>query len=221
MITNIQVQSYFQKPATVSLVLPFLKSSVDFSRLCWAQFNEYWPLCRISPQKRWLYEDVFHSDFNLAFQAPKKDQCGLCYRFEHSSPEQQATLKPVYENHHRRNDEARAELDRCKVEAFENPMQFHSITMDLEKVLLCPHVEVKDAFYKRKLSVYNFTVCSQANNQGYCFYWSEIDGKKGSAEIASCLFDYLQRIPETTRIVSIFSDTCGGQNRNITVRIWR
>ena len=34
-------------------------------------------------------------------------------------------------------------------------------------------------------------------------------------EIATCLLRYFQTLPKTTTHVSSFSDTCGGQNRNI------
>lgn len=71
---------------------------------------------------------------------------------------------------------------------------------------------------KRKLCCYNFTVYEQAlPNDAHCYLWSEVDGKLGSNEIGSCLFYYLLSFPDTVKEISMFSDTCGGQNRNQNV----
>lgn len=50
-------------------------------------------------------------------------------------------------------------------------------------------------------------------NKAYCLCWSEVNGKKGSCEIGTCLLYYLSQIQEVKHL-TIFSDTCGGQNRN-------
>jgi len=73
-------------------------------------------------------------------------------------------------------------------------------------------------YYKRKLCCYNFTFYEQAEpNDGHCYLWSEVDGRRGSNEIGSCLLQYLQSLPNTVQEISMFSDTCGGQNRNQNV----
>jgi len=73
-------------------------------------------------------------------------------------------------------------------------------------------------YYKRKLCCYNITVYEQAKpNDGHCYLWSEVDGERGSNEIGCCLLHYLQSFPATVEEVSMFSDTCSGQNRNQNV----
>ena len=73
-------------------------------------------------------------------------------------------------------------------------------------------------YYKRKLCCYNLTIYEQAPpNEAYCYLWSEVNGKRGSNEIGSCLFNYLKRLPNHISEISMFSDTCGGQNRNQNV----
>ncbi|KAK7489266.1 hypothetical protein BaRGS_00019518 [Batillaria attramentaria] len=69
-------------------------------------------------------------------------------------------------------------------------------------------------YYKRKLSVYNFTVYSLADGKATCFVWDETNGRRGSVEIATCLFLYLKSLPVTVKDVILYSDCCGGQNRN-------
>lgn len=74
-------------------------------------------------------------------------------------------------------------------------------------------------YYLRKLNVYNFTIYEAAEpNNGYCFFWNEINGKRGSCEIGSCLLNFVNNhVPPHVNHITIFSDTCGGQNRNVQI----
>ena len=69
-------------------------------------------------------------------------------------------------------------------------------------------------YYKRKLCVYNFTICEANSRVGHCYLWNELDGKRGSSEVGSCTGHYLSSLPDTVKRVSFHSDSCGGQNRN-------
>lgn len=69
-------------------------------------------------------------------------------------------------------------------------------------------------YYKRKPSTYNFTVYDQCSQEGKCFIWSEVNGNRGSCEIGTCLLKHLSELPERVQHVTLFSDCCGGQNRN-------
>ena len=70
-------------------------------------------------------------------------------------------------------------------------------------------------YYKRKLCCCNFTVFEQAQPQeARCYLCSKVDVKRGSDEIGSCLLQYLQSLSDSVTEVSMFSDTCGGENRN-------
>jgi len=63
-------------------------------------------------------------------------------------------------------------------------------------------------YYKRKLCCYNFTVHEQAQpHEAHCYLWSEVDGKRGSNEIGSCLLQYLHSLPDSVTEVLMFSDT--------------
>ena len=64
------------------------------------------------------------------------------------------------------------------------------------------------------LSVYNFTVYSVVDGGSTCYTWSEVEGKRGSYEIATCVHLYLSSLPASVREVTIYSDCCGRQNRN-------
>ena len=47
--------------------------------------------------------------------------------------------------------------------------------------------------------------------------WSEVEGNRGSNEIGTCMHKWLEQLPSAIKEVFLFSDTCGGQNRNQNV----
>lgn len=50
--------------------------------------------------------------------------------------------------------------------------------------------------------------------------WNESIASRGGQEVASCLLKHLKcHIPENTKHVILWSDSCGGQNRNIKVTL--
>lgn len=66
------------------------------------------------------------------------------------------------------------------------------IIFDFQKVLTTLKTEACSLYYKRKLSVYNFTIYDVIRHEATCYVWSENDTKKGSNEVASCLFHYIE-----------------------------
>ena len=70
-------------------------------------------------------------------------------------------------------------------------------SFDLESVLQLPTSNVSLTYYSRKLCVYNLTVWEgKRPNEGHCFTWPEIEGKRGSNEIATCLYSWLKQLPK-------------------------
>jgi hypothetical protein len=47
--------------------------------------------------------------------------------------------------------------------------------------------------------------------------WHEVIGGRGSNDIASCLYQKILNLPNNVIHVVTYSDTCGGQNRNINM----
>ncbi|KAJ8877184.1 hypothetical protein PR048_021638 [Dryococelus australis] len=71
----------------------------------------------------------------------------------------------------------------------------HLLEFDLEAVWYCPSINAKAIFYKRRLAVYNLTEYNTSKKK------------------TPCLLKELQNITDGEPIY-LFSDTCGGQNRN-------
>ena len=91
---------------------------------------------------------------------------------------------------------------------------YHSVTFDLLAVLTTPSAGDAQIYYKRKLSVYNFTIYDNSSTNGHCYLWDETERGRGANEIASILLSYLHNLPRSVRHFTSFSDTCAGQNRN-------
>ena len=88
-------------------------------------------------------------------------------------------------------------------------------TFDLEKVLNMPKSESSSMYYKRKVSLYNFTVYNLATKEESCNVWNETIGKRGANDISSFLWRYINQETEKRKTsFHFYSDNCGGQNRN-------
>jgi hypothetical protein len=61
------------------------------------------------------------------------------------------------------------------------------------------------------------TVFDLRSKAGYCFMWDETVAKRGSCEIASCLWLWLKNLPQMVERVTLYSDSCSGQNKNINM----
>ena len=93
------------------------------------------------------------------------------------------------------------------------------LTFDLKQSLPTPKISTNVVFYKRQMWTYNFGVHDCSTDKGYMYMWPESTASRGSKEITSCLNKHLQRSSSATEL-TVFSDACGGQNRNINVALY-
>lgn len=91
-------------------------------------------------------------------------------------------------------------------------------TFDLQKTLETPSLSTSVAYYKRQLWTYNLCIYNEVTGQAYMYMWSENVASRGADEIGSCVIKHLQaHIGANTKKVYLYSDSCGGQNRNINM----
>lgn len=164
------------------------------------------------PCSEYVYRQEFHT-YNFAFHVPKKDMCNRCVAFSHLSPEEKAKEAETHAEHLAMKDMAQAEKTKDKERCSRDP-SFRSYTFDLQQTLQTPSSHANLFYYKRKFSSYNLTVFCQSSKDATCFLWPETEGKRGSCEIGTCLMRVLNSLPAHVKHVSLFSDCCGGQNRN-------
>jgi len=163
---------------------------------------------QVKPAKQHMYRQTFHSEFNIGFQEPKKDLCSKCEAYKNGSVSEED-----YISHQARKEKARREKEQDK-ESAKREIDTHSCCFDMEQVLPCPFTNVSTMFYKRQLNCYNLTVYSLGDSEVVCYLWNETQGKRGTSEVGTSLVHYLKSLPTTVQHVILYSDCCGGQNRN-------
>jgi len=90
------------------------------------------------------------------------------------------------------------------------------VTFDMQKTLPLPKVPTYIVFYKRQIWLYNLGVVLSKNEKSMCFTWLENEAGRGSQEISSCLSVFIeQHLDHGVKKLELWSDSCGGQNRNI------
>ena len=189
----------------------YLEATLNVSKM----YSLYLEFCKdnnITPVLETYYRHVFDSEFNLSFHKPKKDYCSFCHQYNSTNKEKE-DIQAEFEAHQRRKLQAHNAKNKYKAEAKESSNTVVA-TFDLESVLPSPKLTESSVYYKRKLSTYNLTVYSLADNRRTCYMWHEGTAGRGSSDIASCMLKYLtSQKPEKENVV-LFSDTCSGQNRN-------
>jgi hypothetical protein len=169
----------------------------------------------LQPENEKLYRTIFNTDFNISFHHAKKDECNFCTAFKNSAPSEKALKQLEYTEHHARIERVRQLRNEHKQLAVMNDTSVRAVTFDLQQVLQSPSLSVGALYYKRKLNVYNQTVYNLADHNVDCFVWHEGTAGRGSCEMASCLYQFMKTLPQTVEHLILYSDTCGGQNRNI------
>ena len=205
------VPSHYCRQKTKKLYLPAeVRNATNFYRM-------YKSDCKSKSREPVSYK-VFHRIFklfNLGFHVPKKDKCVRCEKVKHIGEDKLTPQEKLeYEEHLQQKEECKlcfSKDQQCKEQGF------LCASFDMQKVLNTPCGESMLLYYSRKIAVYNFTVYESSTKHGYCFLWDETQGKRGANEICTALFKYLlitdNRLPSTSNI-SLFCDSCPGQNRN-------
>jgi hypothetical protein len=68
--------------------------------------------------------------------------------------------------------------------------------------------------------MYNLGVHSGKTKAGYFNVWLESEAGRGAQEIGSALTNHINtHVPEGVKYLILWSDSCGGQNRNIRITI--
>ena len=169
------------------------------------------------------YKRQFTS-FNIGTSPPKVDTCSTCDKFEVQLDAAKVENDVGKQNQinmdwtlHRARAKAARDVMTVYTEVRDDTQA--SICMDLQQTLVTPRLSTNVAYYKRKIWTYNFGIHDLTGVVRPVMYvWNEAVAKRGSSEIASCLTHYLENfVPARVNKLVIFSDNCGGQNKNINL----
>lgn len=166
------------------------------------------------------YGDIFNGEFNLEFFISKKDSCDLCTQYENSSEEEKAQMQEEYDDHTKNETLAQTmRLADQEVAKRSGSKNLAVACFDFEKTLICPKAKESVFYYRRKLSVSNFTIVRVGKaNEERCYVWDETTARKGANEVASCFMHFCdEKIAEGVTEFRIYCDNCWGQNKNRAV----
>lgn len=176
----------------------------------------------MSPVSFSKYKHIFLTCFNLKRKPLKKDTCNTCDRLnilEKSGTQQQQDMyQKQKESHLKSAEESRMLLKSDRMRA-KDDNNLEVLCFDLEKTLPLPRIPTNVVFYKRQLWLYNMGIHTSKNNKGHCYVWLEGDAGRGAQEVGSGLFRHIMNDPDMQDCKSLilWSDSCGGQNRNIKI----
>lgn len=167
--------------------------------------------------------NIFITKFNLRCKPAKHDTCNKCDMFNIQLSNR---LNPQYEQidlqhktHVNLAEGLRQQMEKDFATAKNNPKR-ECLTFDLEKTLPLPRIPTNVVFYKRQLWVYNSGIHVASTDTGYCNVWVEGEAGRGAQEVGSCLIHHIDNfLDPTVEDLILWSDSCGGQNRNIKLTL--
>ena len=161
------------------------------------------------------YNNVFSNNYNIS------DICDTCAQLQQliSNAEDPAPHQLEYDIHKDKAEVAKAAMKEGEDPTKWDPEQWVFICMDLQQTMQCPKTAQGTAYYKRKVNVYNFCIYDIQTKESYMFVWEEYTARRGSVEIYSCLYKWIQKYvlnrgSQYPKNLKIFADNCGGQNKN-------
>ena len=207
-----RVESHYCRKQTEK---EYLESCLDLTTM-YGLYKEERTALGYIPVGETVYRYIFNYEFNIEFNRRMKDRCDTCTSFENSA-ELNEEEQDEYRKHLKLKADSRIYKDKVKTDV-KHQEGLTAAVFDLQEVLPSPKGEESCLFYKRKLNVYNFTMYNLSNKQGHCYTWAEHEGLRGSNEVSSCVYDFLEKEHNNgAKEAILFADACGGQNRNKNV----
>ena len=104
--------------------------------------------------------------------------------------------------------------------AKQEPDKILVFAFDFQKRKQLPYLATNEVYYKRQHAVYNCSNHDCGSEKGYFRMWTEATASRGPAEISSCIWHWLNSFKHLPKEFVAFSDSCGGQNRNIIIALF-
>nr|CAD7402945.1 unnamed protein product [Timema poppensis] len=170
-----------------------------------------------------FYYTYFKENYGYKFGRPQKDVCSTCeqlsVKIKSPALNDRAKRVAVAEKvvHVRRSKKFYNKLNEIR-EVGKRDDQVSAIVFDYMQNLPLPHVPVQEIFYFRQLWVNNFCIQNVVTGKSEMYVYHEGLARKGPNEVCSFIKHYIDYVlPKKVKVLHVFSDSCGGQNRNHTV----
>lgn len=167
-------------------------------------YKEYSIICKFKKSKtlsEWKFRHIFNTKFNLEFHPKRVDTKRTLYT-------KRTSLAMVKHS---------KEIFNQTIEDAQNdPRNVGVLVFDLQRALEIPSISTSEACYRRLIWCYNLCVYDEKRKKGYHYFWNESISSLGFQEISSCLKKHFENfVPKDAEKIILYSDACGGQNRNM------
>lgn len=181
------------------------------------------------------YRAIFNTKFNISFGYPRSDTCSSCDEFvaklavlnarnanvtlQEKEKIQNEIKQITVENEvHKKKAETFYTRKRSARKYSLTHIEAEAICMDFQKNLPLPNITTGEVYYKRQLSFYSFNIHRLSDAHSVFYTYTEITANKGANEVCSFLHDYItNHLPQYVKHITIFCDSCAGQNKNFTI----
>ncbi|XP_071053409.1 uncharacterized protein [Onthophagus taurus] len=198
----------------------YLNSELSIKKM----YELYVDKCQLQgkiPCKEKYYYNVFTTKYNLHFKILYKDTCKKCdqWNIALASEKDLSIITKIESERKMHLSQAKKIRNELKNEASQVSENYYACTFDLKKALAFPKLTTSIAYYKRNLYMYNCGVHPINFGPPEMFVWNETEGGRGSQEISIVLYKHLKNNVKNCTEITLYYDTCGGQNRNINLSV--
>lgn len=216
-------ESHYRREQNATAIL-YLKSDMTIQKIYDLYLDKFKTVYGESkiPVSFVTLKRIFYKHFNLRCKPLKKDTCTRCDTFNiklknTESNSEKEKIKFDKDTHLKKAEEMRKHMKKDLLKA-KTDKEFECLTFDLEKTLPLPRIPTSIVFYKRQLWLYNCGIHAGSNDTGYCYVWIEGEAGRGAQEVGSCLINFIRnKLDPNVKDLVLWSDCCGGQNRNIKI----
>ncbi|KAL0879787.1 hypothetical protein ABMA27_003498 [Loxostege sticticalis] len=208
------IESHYCRSQTNRIYLP---SGLNIRKM-WRMYNQ--ERDEELKVKQSFFRKIVNTSYNFGFGSPRTDVCSTRISL-------QERLKTEKDPSKRNELIVEKRIHRLKYKAFYNILQeeneaIKTISFDCQKNQPLPKLPDQSAYFSRQFNFYHFAIV-QGNSRAKLtkenvrsYYWTELDHAKGSNQIISAIYHFLQGtvIEPQIKILRIVCDGCSGQNKN-------
>lgn len=221
-------KSHYSLGKTEKLYLPEDLDVKKLHKMYMEKYNNF-PLSYDS------YRKIFINDYNISFGYPRSDTCSQC---DESTSKAAILNKNLETVNNEEKVKVTAELHQIQVETMlhkkkaevfysrkrnsrikaSKEVEYEAVAFDFQKILPVPNITTNDVYYKRQLSVYFFNVHILSTGDSVFYCYDQTIAKRGCNDVVSMLHHFIFNVlPSTVKRLSLFCDSCSGQNKNFTM----
>ena len=162
---------------------------------------------------------------SLSSCSPKSDTCKVCdaMKIKIDAESDESRIRDLTLEWECHKVQAESSYQQLKEDAAyaKSHSDTEMFTFDLEKSLPTPVLSTGVVYYKRQLWTYNQGIHDCSTDRACMHMWDETTASRGSHEVGSCVLKHLKEMDTDATNLILYSDACGGQNRNIyLVCLW-